>query len=359
MRDFRVRLRPSYPVRTRATFAQTWDALRQDHPDRPVMLVVDRRLAEKNSAVLRSMPRAWRSRMTLVPGGETCKHSRWLNTLWRQAVEHRVDRNTLVIAVGGGTVGDLTGFFAASYLRGLDWCPVATTVLAMADSAVGGKTGLNLEGRKNLVGAFHQPRGVYSVQEALRTLPRRHRISGLAEVIKSAVIGDAKLFARIEREGHKLGEWDHPLWSVLVHRASAIKANVVAEDPLERGRRAILNFGHTYGHALETVVRPRLHHGEAVALGMIAACFLSEWSGRAPAGTLDRVESVLAESGLPVRTKPMSVASIMDAMRYDKKSEGGRTRMVLTDDIGSASFGHIVDDGSLRRAARFLTRRQS
>jgi 3-dehydroquinate synthase len=229
-----------------------------------------------------------------------------------------------------------------------------TTVLSLADSAVGGKTAVNLAGLKNPLGAFHHPVGVYGAIEALTSLPARQRVAGLAEVVKSAVIADASLFELLERRGAEFADPRAELWPAVLRRCCAIKAEVVAADPRESGRRAVLNFGHTVGHALESVTRPRLHHGEAVALGMVAAAWISEREGVAPAGTRRRLESLLADLRLPRRVDALDVTAVLAAMRHDKKGRQGRPRMVLTAGIGSSTFGHAVDGRTLRRAVSLL-----
>jgi 3-dehydroquinate synthase len=261
----------------------------------------------------------------------------------------------LLVAVGGGTLGDAAGFFAASYLRGIDWCPLATTSLSLADSAIGGKTAINGPGVKNLMGAFHQPLGVYGALEALHSLPRRHLRSGLAEITKCAVIADAELFAWLERNAGALEGLDPEAWEHALVAANAVKAAVVAADPRERGGRAVLNFGHTVGHALEAVDRPRLLHGEAISLGMIAASWVSEQRVRAEDGLTDRIRSLLGRLGLPVQCAQLDVVNTMKAIGYDKKTRGGRAMMVLTPRVGLATFGHEVEWPMLDRALRSLS----
>jgi 3-dehydroquinate synthase len=262
--------------------------------------------------------------------------------LHRAALDAALPRDGLVIAIGGGTIGDLAGFFAATWMRGVDWCPVATTTLSIADSAVGGKTAVDLAGAKNLIGAFHQPVGVYAALEALETLPGRHRRAGLAEVVKSGVIADAALLRALERDSEALRAGDPQVWARALEGALRVKARVVARDPRETGQREILNFGHTLGHALEAGVRPTLLHGEAVALGMIAAAWLSERCVAAPAGTQERIVSLLRRLDLVVKRQELDSASVWKNMRYDKKRRGSQLRFVLTPAIGSATVGHPV-----------------
>jgi 3-dehydroquinate synthase len=359
MSDLRVALQPPYWVRFRATFRAAWQALADDHGDRAWMIVVDDRLLGRHPHVLDGLSRARRRRVVALRAGESCKNLRTLQRLTRAALELGLDRRGLVVAVGGGTLGDVSGYFAASYQRGIDWCPLATTVVALADSAMGGKTAVNFDGLKNVLGAFHQPVGVYGALEALATLPRRHRVAGLAEIVKSGMIGDRRLFELLERQAQDLEDAASPGWQEAVARSAAIKADIVAADPREEGPRALLNFGHTFGHGLEAAMRPRLLHGEAVALGMIAATRISEWRAMAPEGTSERLRALLVDLGLPEKVHEIDFVSLFKSMRYDKKGVAGQARMVLTTGIGSATFGHAVPGPTLRRAARSLQARRT
>ena len=224
----------------------------------------------------------------------------------------------------------------------------------MADSAIGGKTAVNLAGAKNVVGTFHQPVGVYGVLEALETLPRRHTRSGLAEVLKAGVIADADLFTRTSEAAAALRSLDRAAWLEVLEGANRVKADVVAGDPREAGGRAVLNFGHTVGHALEMAHRPRLAHGEAVGLGMISASWVSERLDVAPDGTTDRIVEALGRLGLPRKVRAIDGPRFWRAMRYDKKSDGGEARLVLTHGIGSATVGHRVERNILQESLTVL-----
>jgi len=349
--DPTVRLRPPYPIRYRAGFAQVWRELENDLGSRDMLAVVDTRVVERHPAVARWV----RGRPHVrVAGGERAKTVRQWERLHRAAAEGGLGRDGLVVAIGGGRVGDLAGFFAATWRRGVDWCPVATTVLSLADSATGGKTAINLGGIKNPVGAFHQPMAVYGVTDALATLPLRQRRSGLAEILKSAWIAAPRLFAALEAAPARVGAWTAGEWLPWVREAARVKARIVARDPRESGERALLNFGHTLGHALEATLRPRPTHGEAVALGMVAAVHLSVWRNLTDPATAARLERALARFALPIRRGDIPVAATLDAVVLDKKSRGGRPRMVLTEGLGVASFGHQIERRELRRALQVL-----
>jgi 3-dehydroquinate synthase len=292
-----------------------------------------------------------------LAGGERVKSLRRIDDLARAAHEARLGRDGLVVAVGGGTIGDLAGFFASIWMRGVDWVPVATTTLSIADSAVGGKTAVDWSGLKNQIGCFHDPVRVLAVEEALRTLPRRHYRAGLAEVAKSAAIADEGLFAALEEEADELRTGRSGRLLEFLDRASAIKARIVARDPREQGVRAWLNFGHTVGHALESTHRPRLYHGEAVAAGMIAASWLSECLVAAPAGTTDRVAELLRRMGSLRTLSSVDGSALRAAMAADKKSRQGRQRVVLTPRIGVATVADFPPAPLMRQAVQQMRRR--
>jgi 3-dehydroquinate synthase len=341
-------------VRLREGFVGAWDALREDHPDRRLFVVADRKVLVRQPMALAGLSPREREAVVQVDGGERIKNLRHLDALVDRALQARVDRRCLVVALGGGTVGDLVGYFAASYMRGLDWCPLGTTVIAMADSAVGGKTGVNAHGLKNLIGSFHQPVGVYGALEAIASLGRRHRVGGLAEVLKCGIIADAKLYELLEAEAEALAPHNHELWGEVLMRSIRVKASVVEEDPTERGRREVLNFGHTLGHAVEATTRPRLHHGEAVGLGMIGALRISQSRQLAPPGTTSRVTELIGRLGLPRAVPGIDPESALVAVGYDKKVWDRKVRMVLTEGIGSATVGHTVEWSELSQALQSL-----
>ena len=281
----------------------------------------------------------------VVAAGERAKHLRQAERLWRSWLQAGLDREGLVIALGGGVVGDLAGFAASAYLRGVRVVQVPTTLLAQVDASVGGKTAIDLAGLKNIVGAFHQPSAVLADMHTLRTLPPRELRSGMAEVVKHGLLGDAPLFEYLEaRLEQALAR--HPLvLAHLVRRSCVLKAGVVAADERESGLRAALNLGHTFGHALESEAGlGRLHHGEAVALGLVAACHVSARLGLlSPADAL-RVTALLRRARLPVTGSGVAPARALAAMRQDKKTRAGKLRFVLPTAIGSVQVGMSVPD---------------
>ncbi len=273
----------------------------------------------------------------VVPDGDATKNLSQLAKLYDQFLELGLDRQSAVVTLGGGVVGDLGGFAAATFLRGIPFVQVPTTVLAMVDASIGGKTGVNLAQGKNLVGAFHQPRGVYLDTKTLHSLPRRQRAAGAAELIKAAAIWDADLFERLEARIEDFLDLDPKVVLPALERACAIKAEVVERDEREGGLRRLLNFGHTLAHAIESHAGYRgILHGEAVAIGMVFAAERSEAMGFAPAGTRDRLANLLERAELPIRVPNRSRQAYLTAISVDKKKEGGKIHFVVSKGIGSA-----------------------
>lgn len=306
------------------------------------------------SACMESLRAAgFRPALAEIPAGEPSKDATHLFALYDHAARAGLDRKALVVALGGGVVGDLAGFMAATWLRGVRFVQVPTTLLAMVDSAVGGKTGINLPHGKNLVGAFHQPSLVLADLATLKTLPRREYLAGLAEVMKYGVIVDAPFFDRLERDREALGAARPGVVEPVVARCCEIKAEVVAQDERESGRRALLNFGHTMGHAIENVSGyGRYLHGEAVAMGMVFAARLSVRLTGLPAADAERLERLLAAWELPVRLPPdLSVAALRRAMALDKKTADRVPYFVLAEAIGRARPGCPVPEGLLEEVA--------
>jgi 3-dehydroquinate synthase len=277
-------------------------------------------------------------RKVIVPDGDANKNLNELGKLYDAFLDHGLDRGSAVVTLGGGVAGDLGGFAAATFLRGIPFVQVPTTVLAMVDASIGGKTGINLSQGKNLAGAFHQPRGVYLDTATLRSLPARERAAGFAELIKAAVIWDADFFDWLEPRVESFLTLDTKVVIPALKRACAIKAEVVERDEREGGLRRLLNFGHTLAHAIEKHARYRgILHGEAVAIGMAFAAERSEALGFAPAGTSERLIAVLERAGLPTRAPNRPRSAYLSAIAVDKKKQGGKIHFVVLDGIGSAS----------------------
>lgn len=284
--------------------------------------------------------------LVLVESGEESKSVEMAEQLWNVMVDRGADRKSVVVALGGGVVGDLAGFVAATYARGLDFFQVPTTLLAAVDSSVGGKVGINLPTCKNMVGAFWQPRGVLIDTEMLKTLPEREYISGLAEVVKYGVILDADFFAFLETHVEAILGRDDAALIEVIQRSCRLKADVVEKDERETtGQRAILNYGHTFGHALETIAGyGELLHGEAVSIGMECAARLALGLGRIDVEFCRRQTALLDRFGLPTRLPAVDRSAMLEAMMRDKKVEKRELRFVLPTRIGHVE---LVKDISL------------
>lgn len=321
---------------------------------RKVVVLSDRNVAEKQKAALVAM--TGEVPTLLFEAGEETKSLREYGRALDFLAENRVDRTSVVLAAGGGVIGDLAGFVAASYLRGVDFIQVPTTLLAMVDSSVGGKTGINLKAGKNLVGAFHQPKAVYIATGLLDTLPSREFAAGMAEVIKYGLLGDLSLFEQLERQPLTVKS---PELAQVVRACCAAKARIVEADERElakEGGRALLNLGHTFGHAIEQVTGYGTYlHGEAVAVGLAAAARLSAKLGFIGAPDVTRVEKIVAAHALPVRLRePLAIPPLMAAMGRDKKVRGGMLRFVVLKKLGEAATQSGIDPALVETVWREL-----
>jgi len=282
----------------------------------------------------------------LLDDGETHKTFANVDNVLDALGQLGATRDACVIALGGGVVGDLAGFAAACWMRGIDFIQVPTTLLAMVDSSVGGKTGVNLPVGKNLAGAFHQPRAVVADTDLLATLPQREYLAGVAEIVKGAAIGDLPFFEWLETNADALARREGAVLVEAIARKCRYKAGVVARDETEQGERALLNLGHTFGHALETAGNySEILHGEGVAIGMVLAARLSERLGMAPEADTRRLVALLERLGLPVAPSKVHTASrLLDLMRLDKKNTAGTLRLILWRGIGKAEIVSGVKD---------------
>lgn len=282
-----------------------------------------------------------------LPDGEEFKSPATANSVLDALVDARANRDATIIALGGGVVGDIAGFAAACYMRGIAFIQVPTTLLAQVDSSVGGKTGVNHPGGKNLIGAFHQPNAVLIDTATLATLPDREYRAGLAEVIKYGAIADSDFFAWLEENITALSNKDSDALGYAITRSCELKAEVVAGDEKEQGRRALLNFGHTFGHAIENSLGyGEWLHGEAVAAGMIMAATMSDIGD----DELARLKMLVEAAGLPVSPPDIDAETLLDAMRLDKKVKSKRIRLVLLRSLGDAFISDTYEDASLERA---------
>jgi len=275
----------------------------------------------------------------VLPDGEEHKHWESLNLVYDALLANRCDRKTTLVALGGGVIGDLTGFAASSYMRGVPFVQVPTTLLSQVDSSVGGKTGINHPLGKNMIGAFYQPRAVIADTATLDTLPPRELSAGMAEVIKHGAILDADYFAWIEQNIDKLMAREPQAMAYAIARSCEIKADIVRKDEREGGLRAVLNFGHTFGHAIESGLGyGNWLHGEAVGCGMVMAADLSARLGLVDAATVERVRALVQAAGLPTVAPDLGIERWIELMAVDKKNEGGAIKFILLKPLGSPSI---------------------
>jgi 3-dehydroquinate synthase len=346
----------SYPILIGSGLIDSTELLTQHLPQRDVLLVSSTVVAPLYAArVKQSLPKR-RIVEAVLPDGEQYKTLESASRLFDVLIANRLGRDALVLALGGGVVGDVAGFVAACYQRGVALAQIPTTLLAQVDSSVGGKTAVNHPGGKNLIGAFHQPEAVIADTALLGTLPDRELAAGLAEVIKYGLIRDASFFDWIEQHIDELRARDPAALAHAIHRSCAIKADIVARDEREQGERALLNLGHTFGHAIEAATGYRQWlHGEAVGAGMLLAADLSERLGQLPASAVQRLRTLLRRAGLPVEPPRLGAECVLERMRLDKKVQAGRVRLVLLNALGRASVSADYPDSVLQQtlAAHF------
>jgi 3-dehydroquinate synthase len=316
---------------------------------RDLLVVSNTVVAPLYLASLEASLRPRRVVATIVPDGESQKTLANVARILDVLVANRFGRDCAVLALGGGVVGDMAGFAAATYQRGVAFVQVPTTLLAQVDSSVGGKTGVNHPGGKNLIGAFHQPDVVIADTATLATLPPRELRAGLAEVIKYGLICDSSFFAWVETHLDELLAGDAGALGHAIRRSCEIKAEIVGRDERERGDRALLNLGHTFGHAVESATRYREWlHGEAIGAGLVMAAGMSRESGYLTSQDLDRVSRLVARAGLPTHVSSVSPDVALEHMRIDKKVQAGRIRLVLLRGIGSAFVTADYGEPALR-----------
>ena len=337
MDRLRIELGPrSYPILIGPGLLGQAPLLAEAIAARDVLVVSNTTVAPLYLAKLERGLEGKRVAAAILPDGEQFKTLETLARVFDALVERRMNRDACVVALGGGVVGDMAGFAAACYQRGVDYVQVPTTLLAQVDSSVGGKTGVNHRLGKNLIGAFHQPRAVISDTDTLRTLDPRELRAGLAEVIKYGLIADEPFLAWLEANLDALLALDPSVLAHAIRRSCEVKAEIVAEDEREHGRRALLNLGHTFGHAIETATGyGEWLHGEAVGAGMFMAADLSRRLGWLAAADVERVRTLLARAGLPLEAPRIGAARALELMGMDKKVLAGRIRLVLLRGIGA------------------------
>lgn len=291
----------------------------------------------------------------VIPAGEKNKTLDTVSDIYRKLVTLKMDRNSILVALGGGVVGDITGFAASTYLRGIPFIQIPTSLIAQADSSIGGKTGVDFEGNKNMVGAFYQPRFVFINVNTLRTLPEREFKSGMGEVIKHGLIMNAEFYDYIDYNIDKIYHFDENVLQYITKMNCKIKSDVVEQDEREGGLRAILNFGHTFGHAVESESGFNMLHGECVSIGMAGAYKLAHKLEMIDEKTVNKVEQTLLKAGLPIKASGMDSRRIYDRMFYDKKVKDGRLNFVLPKSIGEVICCTVDNEMIIKEVLQELT----
>ena len=290
----------------------------------------------------------------IFPAGEAFKNLQTVQELYRHLIERKYDRSDMLVALGGGVTGDLTGYAAATYLRGVDFIQVPTTLLAQVDSSVGGKTGVDFDQFKNMVGAFHHPRLVYMNLRTLDSLPNDQFASGMGEVLKTGLLGDGEFYEWTINHMSEIQDRTYPVLVKMIQRCCDIKRQVVEEDPEERNLRAILNLGHTVGHAIEKLKNFELLHGQCVALGTIAAAYISYKRQYLSTEELYEIRDMNVGFDLPIFVDGLNPSDILEAMKSDKKMEHGKIKFILLQSIGHAVVDRTVTDDELLEAIDFI-----
>lgn len=292
----------------------------------------------------------------LFEAGENSKNTDTVGKVYGHLIQNSFDRKDVLIALGGGVVGDLAGFAAATYLRGIDFVQIPTSLLAQTDSSIGGKTGVDFMQYKNMVGAFYMPKLVYMNISTLKTLPKRQFSSGTAELIKHGFIKDRTYTDFIQKHSGSILAQDSQILEEMVYRSCQIKRSVVEKDPKEQGERALLNFGHTIGHAIEKLSNFTLYHGECVSLGMVSATYISCRKGNITQGGLETLKQILVSYGLPVTLPdfPHTPEEILAATKLDKKMESGKVKFILLKSLGEAYITKELSDSDLLGGIRYI-----
>lgn len=344
-----------YPIYFEEDFSHLADAVKAEgFSERKICIVTDTNVAPLYAEEVKQALMEISSRVTVFtfPAGEPSKHLGTVNELYRHMIQQEMDRRDLLVALGGGVVGDLTGFGAATYLRGIDFVQVPATLLAQVDSSVGGKTGVDFEQYKNMVGAFHQPRLVYMNMNALKTLPDREFACGMGEILKTGLICDKDFFRFVCANREAVGERQTDVLSAMIRRCCAIKAGVVERDPKEKGERALLNLGHTIGHAIEKLKDFQLLHGQCVGIGLVAAAYISMNRGLLDSEEYQEIRRGCAAFDLPLSVSGLEAREILKATKKDKKMDQGHIRFILMDGIGKSFIDTTLTEDELLSGIR-------
>ncbi|HHV95372.1 MAG TPA: 3-dehydroquinate synthase [Clostridiaceae bacterium] len=341
----------SYPIYITGDYGNIGTALKKLGVEGKIIVITDNNVDKaQGPAFTEALNNAgFVAEKFVIEAGENSKNLDTISKIYKFLINIKADRKSCLIALGGGVIGDITGFAAATYLRGIDFVQVPTTLLAQADSSVGGKTGVDFEGVKNVIGAFYQPRFVYINVNSLRTLPVREIRAGLAETIKHGIIRDKDFFNYVSENIEKIMNFDEETLKHISRINCSIKANIVEQDEKESGLRAILNFGHTFGHAIESASNFMLLHGECVSIGMVGACKMANYLGMIKEKVTDKVCQVLLKTGLPIKAKGIDIDEVYRNLYHDKKMRKGKLLFILPEDIGKVTQCVVNDENLIKR----------
>lgn len=347
-----------YPICFEENFSNLAQAIREEGlMDRKICIVTDSNVGPLYESAVEEALRKVSSDISVFTfeAGEKNKNLDTVSSLYQELIQNGLDRKSLLVALGGGVVGDLTGFGAATYLRGIDFIQIPTTLLAQVDSSVGGKTGVDFQQYKNMVGAFHQPRLVYMNLNTLTTLPVEQFACGMGEILKTGLICDGEFFRFVCREQESIKALDMKLIAAMVRRCCEIKAGVVERDPKEQGERALLNLGHTVGHAVEKLKNFTLLHGQCVGAGLVAAAYLSMKRGLLNEQEYQEICRGCADYDLPIHVDGLIPQDVLAATKKDKKMEQGHIKFILMDGIGKSFIDKTVTDAEMLSCIQEIT----
>ena len=347
-----------YPICFEENFSNLAHAIREEGlMDRKICIVTDSNVGPLYESAVEEALRKVSSDISVFTfeAGEKNKNLDTVSSLYQELIQNGLDRKSLLVALGGGVVGDLTGFGAATYLRGIDFIQIPTSLLSQVDSSVGGKTGVDFQQYKNMVGAFHQPRLVYMNLNTLTTLPAEQFACGMGEILKTGLICDGEFFRFVCREQESIKALDMKLIAAMVRRCCEIKAGVVERDPKEQGERALLNLGHTVGHAVEKLKNFTLLHGQCVGAGLVAAAYLSMKRGLLNEQEYQEICRGCADYDLPIHVDGLIPRDVLAATKKDKKMEQGHIKFILMDGIGKSFIDKTVTDAEMLSCIQEIT----
>lgn len=349
--------KPAYNIIFNRDFSGLKEALQPFNPqNRRFMVITDSNVGKLylNDCIKVLESLAGSVNSFIFEAGESNKNLDTVNLAYQRLINCKFDRNDLVVALGGGVTGDLAGFTAATYMRGIDFIQAPTTLLAMADSSIGGKTGVDYMAYKNMIGAFYQPKLVFMNLSVLNSLPEREFDSGMSEIIKHGLIKDAGFYQWLLENRESIRSLNYETLKYMIKKSCTIKKNVVEADPKENGERALLNFGHTIGHAIEKLLNFSLLHGECVAVGMIAAGYISYKRGYISKTDLDNMINLISFFNLPTGISGLSPDEVYEVTRYDKKMKSDKIKFILLKNIGNAFIDMTVSKEEMTEAIKFI-----